>query len=428
MKKILFTIQWYKIDHRISNSANSLCDENIIDELKKNTSYEIHTLSYAVDGYPLEEIRDRVHVHRFKRSWFWNQLINIQQGPNRKLYAVLHYIQRILMRIKQLLTIPVYPIYEPFLIMNFAKNALKLHQRENFDMVVSVHYGTDSLYAGYYLKKKCPNVKYVAICWDSISGSNLVKYLPPKYALLKKRDFEYKIATIADAMIVMDASKELHRNNKLTIDYFNKLFFLDVPYFCPISFSKERDVQIVGNPLKVMFSGNMTGRDPSYLYKLFDKYPTPVVFTFICHTRFHQRLYKLSEGFSNVTVRCIPYMNHENLIKIQLMNDILINFGVKNPNAISGKIFDYMSTGKAVLSTISIDNEACIKYLKQYPRGLIIDERLTIDQNIFLLRSFIDNISKNPCSFAEINDLFWNCKPEAYRNTIETIIEGKHGI
>lgn len=422
MKKILFTIQWYGVDATISKSPNTLCDENIINELKKNPSLEIHTLSYAVDGYPLEDFKDGVYIHRFRRSWLWRQLINCDRTENHRLYRLLHVVQRVMMRIKQILTIPIYPIYEPLHIMNFAKNACKLHQKENFDMVISVHNGTDSLCAGYCLKKKFSNIQYVTISWDSIAGGNVASYLPSKYARLKKKKFEQKIAKKADAMIVMEASRDFHIGNTFAVSYLKKLIFLEVPYFCPKSVSAESNVQIVGNPLKVLFSGNMVGRNPTYLFQLFEKYPTPVIFTFICHSKYHSRLLQLGDGLSNVKVKCIPYMKHEDLQKVQLENDILINFGVKNPNAISGKIFDYMSTGKAILSTTTIDNEACIKYLNRYPRGLIIDERVPINRNIEILMNFVERIAKEPTSFVEINELFYTSRPEAYKKTIETIL------
>ena len=115
-------------------------------------------------------------------------------------------------------------------------------------------------------------------------------------------------------------------------------------------------------------------------------------------------------------------MDHKDLQKVQLENDILINFGVKNPNAISGKIFDYMSIGKAILSTTTIDNEACIKYLNRYPRGLIIDERIPINRNIEILLNFVESIAKKQTSFAEINELFYTSRPEAYKITIEKIL------
>lgn len=422
MKKILFTIQWYGVDATISRSPNTLCDENIINELKKDPSLEIHTLSYAVDGFPLEEFKEGVYIHRFRRSWLWRQLINCARSENHRLYRLLHFFQRVMMRIKQILNIPIYPIYEPLHIMNFAKNACKLHQKENFDMVISVHNGTDSLCAGYYVKRKFPNIQYVSISWDSIAGGNVVGYLPSKYARLKKKKFEQKIAEKADAMIVMEASRNFYTDKSFSASYFKKLIFLDVPYFCPISVSDESNVQIVGSPLKVLFSGNMVGRNPMYLFQLFEKYPTPVIFTFICHSKYHSRLLQLSDGLSNVIVKCVPYMEHKDLQKLQLGNDILINFGVKNPNAISGKIFDYMSTGKAILSTTTIDNEACIKYLNRYPRGLIIDERIPINRNIEILMNFVERIAKKQTSFSEINELFYTSRPEAYKKTIEKIL------
>lgn len=74
-------------------------------------------------------------------------------------------------------------------------------------------------------------------------------------------------------------------------------------------------------------------------------------------------------------VVCYGEMPHDSVIPYIRNADVLLNFGVKTPSAISGKIFEYMSYAKPIISTFSIDNEACIPYLKKYPCSLMIDER-----------------------------------------------------
>ena len=60
-KKILFTIQWYPS----LKSANVLCDEEVINELKKNDNYEIHLL--VPQAYSQKALRSLmgVYIHRF---------------------------------------------------------------------------------------------------------------------------------------------------------------------------------------------------------------------------------------------------------------------------------------------------------------------------------------------------------------------------
>ena len=122
MKKILFTIQWYLS----VRSANVLCDTNIIRELLKKGKYEVHCLVYKTKYQPKEEFIDGIHVHRFNRSWFWTEFIDSYKDTSSLKYKLFYTLNRIFLRIQQLLTIPSYPIFSPLLCRSFAKHAIRL--------------------------------------------------------------------------------------------------------------------------------------------------------------------------------------------------------------------------------------------------------------------------------------------------------------
>lgn len=420
MKKVLFTIQWYKIPSSIAASANALCDEYIIDELKKDPEIEIHTLSYHISGFPLEDVIDGVHIHRFKRSKFWNDYILIRNNHKSLKQICYHYIHRFFMRFKQILFYSKFPNYEPMQTMRFEKEALKLHKKYNFDFVISEFNGFDSVTAGATIKKRYPSVKFLPICWDSIGGGRLAKWMPASYCRKLRIKAETQIMNLADAAIVMKSSENFNNSNINNISYRDKFIFLDVPYFKKCDY----DINTVHNneSLTFLYSGTMGDRNPRILLETLDKLKSPIIFTFICPISYHDAIYKLQNHLNYVTIKCLPYMQHEELVKYQVNNDVLVNFGVLNTNAVSGKIFDYMSRGKPIISTIAIDDEACIPYMKKYPKSLVFDERKDSCTNVRELKNFISRMNTIDIDLKEIEDLFYNNTPTAYINVVKSLL------
>ena len=142
MKKILFTIQWYPP----KDSANVLCDQKVINELLKDPEYEIHCLTYQSLKQSLYEEVNGVKVHRLKRTLFWDLYMWARANVNTKRSKILFKLNRMILRLKQLITIPFYPCYEPIWAQKYGREAVKLHKTEKFDMVISEHNGFDTLY------------------------------------------------------------------------------------------------------------------------------------------------------------------------------------------------------------------------------------------------------------------------------------------
>lgn len=411
MKKILFTIQWYGIPSHIATSANALCDKNVIAELKKNKDYEIHVLSYGVSGFPLEENIDGVYVHRFKRGLLWDSYV---RNRNNKSFScrILNKVNRIFLRIKQIIFIPIFPNFGPVHTLHYEREAIKLHKKYNFDVVLSEFNGIDSVYAGLAIKKKFPQITYIPLCWDSISGGRLVRFLPQNLCLKLRRRAECKVMKWADAAIVMRSSQPFHNKYTSKYSYYNKFIFLDVPYF--VVRKNTPKIKEHGNAIRMLFSGTMTDRSPKPLFEVLSLINRKFEFLFICHSEFHSMLLSYNGKYSNIDIRCLPYMSHEELSKYQEESDVLINFGVSNLNAVSGKIFDYMTTGKAIISTAKFENEACIPYLKKYPLAFVLYEYADKDSNVQMITEFLGRIENSIVDVNKIRGEFVENDPQTY--------------
>ena len=422
MKKILFTIQWFPV----SRSANVLCDVKIINELLKSGDYEIHCLTYQGWKQKLEEEVNGVKVHRFKRSFFWDVFMWARENEGTKRAKIIYFFNRVFLRLKQVMTIPFYPCYEPLLARKYARQAIKLHKIEKFDMVISEHNGFDTLYAGYSVKKKSKNIKFLPILWDPFSGKELAKYLPQRYAesrLIKK---ENKILSNADRIIAMKSSEEFHKQNSINKSFYNKYCFLDIPGIVQPQMSDNESRFIQKGKINVVFSGVLAlpERDPEYIINLFNKTDRvlDINLIFLCVGNGKDKLYKLKNSFKgNLIIN--GYVDREEINRIYSNVDILLNIGGSNPVMVPSKIFEYMSYGSLIVSTYYIDGETSKNYLARYPLALCVDQREPIEANVEKLNFFINNKIGEKISFEKVRETFPCNTPEMYVDIIREVLE-----
>lgn len=411
-KKILFLIQWYPS----FRSANVNCDTNIMNELLKTGDYDIYCLSYKPKDRSSYEFIDGFHVYRFKRSFWWTKIQNLSIKGEYTKYKFLFILNRFFLRIKQFVTVPFYPFTEPWLCFKYYQEAKKLTEKEDFDIVIAEHFGLDTLYAGYLLKKAFPKIKFMPIFWDSLSGGFCPKFLPNDYCRYKKRTLEKKVMDIADKGIVMESSKLHHQETSMKYQYFKKLEVLNIPYlYRRVDMSSRFVYPKVG--LHFVYTGTLSQRNPDYILKLLSLLGNSKV-TFICDVSFHQNIYK---NPFNGTLECIPYMPYEKLESYLRSADVLFNMGVRESTAISGKIFDYMGYCKPIITTSFTDNEASVSYIERYPLGLVIDERLSIEENLDKLKEFLNKCAKSTVSFDEIAREFKTTLPDSYIKVIKSL-------
>lgn len=417
MKKILFLIRYYPP----KRSANILCDDKIIKKLLNDKNNELYVLCYK---YPAESISDEtngVKVTRFKQSFLWERYVD-SFNKNGGFWKKIH---RFVLRVKQFFTIPVYPFYEPFLCKKFAKQAIKLHKKEKFDLVIAEHNGLDTLYAGHKLKKYDENVKFAAILWDPLTGKLPAKYLPRKYAEKKLEKAEFKLLNNADKIIAMKSSESYHLKNSVKKPYFNKFEFLDIPNVYNPGNIAEDEKYILANKINIVYSGLLTipNRTPDGFMRVAEKSKYAEIFNllFFCNGNGKESLKNYINAFhANITVS--PYIPHSEILKVYAGSQFLLNIGGDNANMVPSKIFEYMSFCKPIISTYYIDNEASLKYLKKYPLALLIDERLSVDENAKKLDEFIENSLNKTVPFDLVKETFKENTPDEYVKVIEGLL------
>lgn len=424
MKKILFIIQSYPSE----KSANVICDEKIIRELLKEEKYEIHCLTYQYNKQKLEDMINEIHVHRFSKGIFWDIYTWARHNENLKRSKVVLKLQRFFLRIKQILTIPIYPCYEPINTYRYIRAAEKLYCREKFDLVVAEHNGFDTVYTGYTMKSKHPELKFIPIFWDSMSGGFAPKYLPISYVDTKRKRYEKKIFELADRVFIMQSHQKYILQIYKDEDIRKKIKILNIPYLQKIDSSHlplQEEVKFSKNEYNIVFAGSMGTRNPDFIFNLVKHIKKEGISLWIITDTIYHSMLQEKIGPYKDRIKVISYMAHEKLLRALEEADCFLNIGVNNPNAISGKIFEYMSFGKPVISTYFIDDEACIPYLRRYPLSYLIDERNTdYDTQAQKLSEFIEQTKGCHVPFELLEKEFYLNMPIAYTNIIEELLSG----
>lgn len=421
MKKVLFIIQSYPSNR----SANVLCDEKIMKEMLKTGEYEIHCLVYRFHGQQTYEEINGLKIHRFRRSKWWDLYTYARDHESKTFYKCIVKLNRLYMRFRQLVCIPIYPNYEPVLARLAAKEAIELHKKENFDLVIAEHSGRDTLYAGNKLKEFDPQIKSVALLWDPLSGRVPAKYLPISYAQRRINKDEDMLLSNYDVVCCLKSNQKYLTEHSSEKRFFNKVKFLDIPGIVPPDKRVIEENYTKKDKINLLYSGvlYLPDRDPSALIETLNesKYAERIHLMFFSVGEDGiEKAKKALENFKG-SYLIHPYIEKIKLDSVAFYCDILINIGGPNPRMVPSKIFEYMALGKPIISTYYIDDEASLAYLSSYPLSLCVDIRKPQENNVHQLDYFISTCLGEKVSFDEVEKIFPLNTPREYIKLIKSM-------
>lgn len=410
--KILFLLG----DYYPSPSANGVCIEEVASSLEKK-GHDVFCICNKNYGETENYImHDNINIYKIKGR---NLLSIIKvKSKNGNFFSKLFFIFlnkiRLLGRFFEILF---WPKEFSFKTNRIYKLTKKLHKELKFDIIIAVHKPINTLIAAYKIKKRFTDIKYIAYFLDSLSGGFSERLLNKKFDMKRKIRFEKKYLLNCNKIICMKASVD--HNIKYHEKFKNKLFFLDIPL---LTIKPINECTISTNKIRIVFAGLLIypRRNIVFFIELFKKLGRNDVELILIGQTNIQNIIQLASNETFGLIKYYDFMQHSKLDLILNNANILLNLGVTNSCAISGKIFEYMSYRKPIISTYSIDDEACLPYLKKYPAAYLIDERdKDLEKQANLLNSFINNIYDKVVDINEIYNEFYANTPQAFIDEIE---------
>ncbi len=403
MKNILFVCGRYFP----KASPNSICIKNIIDEMQ-DKSNNIRILCYR-DG-----LQDNSAIAQTKvsRGLVQSALYRLEDKEGTAARVAYKFFN-ILQKIKQIPFIFCWPLSDPLVTIREIRAAEKMYREEKYDTLVAVYMPLSSLITGYVLKRKHPEIRWIAYFLDSLSGGVAPRFMKQETFEKKAIAWEKRLLTNADSIVFMEASREYHEDLYCCSEIHKSIVYLDLPML-----KKMPQNEPIEGPVIIVYVGSLTPavRSPEFFLKVFSSINNQDWRLIFVGDSSCGLLNEYAKNDKRITV--IGRCNHEEAMKYEEMATVLLNLGNNNANLTPSKVFEYMAFGKRIVSTYPIKNESSIKYLNHYPGVLLLDENenttYAAKQLIWFLESPYEKISYN-----ELKDRFYANTPEAFIDLIQ---------
>lgn len=402
-RNVLFILSGYPA----ASSPTDLAAEPVIRDLRRD--HNVFCLTRRGAGRPAHETVDGVEIFRVREH-----LLAGRKGGVCRALTALRF------RITQLLTIPLYPKVTPFFERRFCRKARSVCRDKKIDTVISVCFPPEAVAAGYYVKKKLPDIIFVPYMIDAYACGTLPKFLPRSFTAKKLAARERRWIDAADRVIAMPASREFREKTfgDEKTRYLNPAFLS-----APPRETEQTDGILEKDRINVLFTGYLylPDRDPGYVIRALDREDVCLIFVG------KDRVGDLWDRVSfKGTLKHIGFMPHEKLAGLLAGADVLLNMGVSNSRAISGKIFEYMAFGKPILTTYFKEDDAALAYLARYPLSCTLDQtRLTAEEAAERFDAFVRETSGKQVPFETVRELFYDSTPEAFTEEIKTLWQGE---
>ncbi len=411
--KVLYILGAYKP----KMSANGICSDNIINELKKQ-GHKVTVLCNHYDGLPFYENVDNLDVFRVKPKLYvqLKQYSETHSKTRKFLSKFAGVLSKIIIKLQLLLFWFLWPNVSRGTTKRFKNKALELQKQYNFDIVISAFAPVESLIAGYEIKKKYPNVKYIPYFLDSLSGGYGISFLSKKTIVRLGLKIEKKLFKLADKIVVMNSSKEHH--NLYNSEFLDKMKVLDIPMLTNSNIvlnAKNKQ-----STTKLLFVGSIDTsiRNPDTIISILENTQNEnIVCEFVGKINCINKFDNLKEKYKDRLI-LTGFIGHNEILQKISEADFLINIGNLITTMVPSKIFEYMSYGKPIITTYEIDNEPSQNYLSKYPLALLIDGRNSFKDNLNRFEDFIVSYKNKRVSYEDVEKLFYLNTPKAFYEDI----------
>lgn len=413
MRRILFlTDSWTP-----QPTANAICIKNIASVLIQR-GWNVYVNAFEEKRGQKKEVVDGIQIEytrpTLSRQWITRAMLMSDQRKKN----VVGNAGILLNRITRFLCLPFYPVVAPIFSKRWSKKVIQQIRENEIDFVVSVNAPLDSVAAGYFVKKKCAKVKWIAYYIDG--GSNYGKeqnFLTIKRKLQKKSvRWENKVLSIADKIVIMEGHSEFY---KKVLNPANRarLKILNVPLFHMQRMPKSDHQSNQSNKEIWTYAGTIREEfcNPAALFSWFFQYSE--------NRDAELHLYGSTNMDDFLRSHCdnkhIYYhglASHEHVKQVLADSDVLLYFRSEKLDSVSGKFFEYLMYHKPIVY-FGPKDDINWRQLEKYPLGVAIDEKTWEQTNSF------DEIFHNEEVVSDdmLKTIFYTSTPSAFADMIENI-------
>jgi glycosyltransferase involved in cell wall biosynthesis len=290
---------------------------------------------------------------------------------------------------KQLFHYPTWPLMDLGVLKSIQNKTIEILDKETFDIIVCVYGGVTPIIIGHRLKKRIPNIKFVAYFLDAFFHGAGIRPMPSWYTNKVALIWERRLLNNADGIVKMKSVEPAYKNLKEA--FLKRTAFLDIPLYVPFEYSPEKQY-FPKEQTALFFAGTMPQgiRPPYYFLELFHAVDDPSMHLYLAGSSDYIDVLK-DYAAKDSRIHILGTLPHDQVASLLKEADYLLNIGNNLTNMVPCKIFEYMSYKKPIISTFRIDEDTCCPYLRTYRNSFLIDERLDINKNVCLFTDFLHN-------------------------------------
>lgn len=369
MKILLVTDKYYPKPY-----ANAVCAQNLIDEFIRK-GHSVDVLAHTDSGIETPTTWNGANVYTIKPDLRLQLFYYSDNFVGRK-SKLARFVASFFSKTRKLFLISWIPFYSFSFPRRIKKMIGKLHEKNKYELIITMFQPFDGVYGMYLLKKSGLEIPWVIYSVDRVVGIDSIP--KPLKKLGRPYYWEKKFIEKADAFFYMESRKQ-HYQAKCFEHYHDKLHIADIPVPLGADIEKEHMGKKVPYDFKTnaenwVYTGSLggAGYNPEALLKFWNGMPKDKKRVLHFFGR-GKGMDELREKTRNMNGQIIvhDYVDSETFLLVQQAADVFV--GLRTIGQISLKIFEYMSFGKPIIHFSGHINDPCKDYVMKYPRGIVIE-------------------------------------------------------
>ena len=344
------------------NSANGICTQSVMREMVSRG----HTV-YCLTNHEKHGDMDKAIQYFYVKPRLVYRLLN--GSNNRKIAKTLGFL---LNKVKLVISYPTWPLISPLYAQRIYCAAKVICQENHIDMLIPIYTQIDTLIAAKRIKTEMPYIRYIPYFLDSLSGGYGPKCFSKEWVIRRGIKWEERLLPSADKIVMMESSRPHYEKYCSEKSYFSKIIFSDLPLILqPKEFIVPKQVSDI---IELLYIGSIPVhiRNPEPFLKVFhrtknERYRLSIVGTSTCD----EMLSEYAKSDSRIVI--VDSVSHDEAMKRVENATILVNLGNNIKEMTPSKIFEYMSYGKPIISTMPISDEPSASYLRNYPIAYLLE-------------------------------------------------------